>query len=287
MSLRARRIVSRALALRAASLVVPASASALTASGSPGGAGLPGGGGGSSGGAPLGGLAPTGPPHKIPPPPSKHARGRWLGGVTITEYWPAPERWFQGRLVRAPGLPGTYPIDWLYSATGISMEGEGLGLNGSLYHIASLGDGGWVTQAGVPTSPSDGWAAGPPYWRAGGYWTDRSGGVTFPLRKRGRWSAGRGLRYVPLPGVSFARGPSLPLRFYQSIAVDPSVIPLGSRVYIPAYRRDGHGGWFIAQDTGGAISGAHVDVYRTPPASPADSGQDLTGQRVFVVAPRH
>ena len=83
-----------------------------------------------------------------------------------------------------------------------------------------------------------------------------------------------------------AGGPSSPLRYYQSIAVDPGVIPLGSRVFIPAYRGDGHGGWFIAQDTGGAVTGRHIDVYRPPPASPSVAGQDLTGQRVLVIKPR-
>ncbi len=238
-----------------------------------------------TGGAPVGGLAPN---HlsrgKIPPPPGKNAGGTWLTGVTITEYWPAPERWFVGRLVSAPGLSGKHRIDWLYSAMGVSMEGDGIGLDGRRYHIDNLGDGGWVTSSGASTSPSDGWAAGSPFWRAGGYWRNRSGGVTFPLQAGG-WYAGVGRSYVPLPGVSFAAGPSLPLKYYQSIAVDPSVIPLGSRVYIPAYRRDGHGGWFTAQDTGGAINGRHVDVYRTPPPSPNDGGQYLTGQRLFVVAP--
>lgn len=233
-----------------------------------------------------GGLAPGQHPRRhIPPPPSKHAKGRWLRGVTITEYWPAPERWFVGRPVKAPGLPGRHRIDWLYSALGVSMQGEGVGLDGRTYHISSLGSGGWVTARGRPTSPFDGWAAGAPFWRAGGYWKNRSAAVTFPLL-RGGWYAGRGRRYVPLPGVSFARGPSLPLRFYQSIAVDPSVIPLGSRIYIPSYRHDGYGGWFVAQDTGGAINGRHVDVYRSPPASPAASGRYLTSQRVFVIRPR-
>jgi 3D (Asp-Asp-Asp) domain-containing protein len=166
------------------------------------------------------------------------------------------------------------------------MQGEGLGLDGRLYHIAQIGNGGWVTAAGSPTSAADGWSAGAPYWRAGGYWSNRSGAVTYPL-ERGGWSAGRGRRYVPLRNVSFAVGPSLPLRFYRSIAVDPGVIPLGSRVYIPAYAHDGYGGWFIAQDTGGAINGRHVDVYRSPPPSPADTGRFLTSQRVFVVRPKH
>ncbi len=232
-----------------------------------------------------GGLAPVAAPkRKLPRPPSKHSHGRWLGGFTITEYWPAPESWFLGRMVNAPGLTGKYPIDWLYSATGVSMNGEGIGLNGRIYHIDSLGDGGWMTAGGQPTSPLDGWADGPPYWRAGGYWRTRAGAVTFPLAAGG-WSAGPGQKYVPLRGVSFAAGPSLPLRYYQSIAVDPSVIPLGSRVYIPAYRHDRYGGWFIAQDTGGAISGRHIDLYRSPPALPTEGGQHLTGRRIMVIKP--
>lgn len=204
--------------------------------------------------------------------------------MTVTEYWPAPERWFVGRLVRTPGLSGEHRVDWLYSATGVSMQGEGIGLDGRIYHIDALGNAGWVTSAGALTSPADGWSAGSPYWRAGDYWKNRAGRVTFPLQ-RGGWSAGRGLSYVPLRGVTFASGPSLPLHFYRSIAVDPSVIPLGSRVYIPAYRHDGYGGWFIAQDTGGAIGGHHVDVYRWPPASSSNTGNYLTGQRVFVIKP--
>jgi 3D domain len=243
-------------------------------------------GSGGSGGAPIGGLAPNHKPRgKIPRPPSKRDHGKWLSGVTVTEYWPAPERWFVGRLVTAPGLAGRHRIDWLYSAMGMSMEGEGIGLDGRAYHIDSLGDGGWVTVGGARTLATDGWSGGSPYWRAGGYWRNRRGGVTFPLQRRG-WSAGTGRKYVPLRHVSFASGPSLPLHFYQSIAVDPSVIALGSRVYIPAYEHDGYGGWFVAQDTGGAIGGRHVDVYRSPPPSAEDSGQYLTGERAYVIKPR-
>ena len=63
------------------------------------------------------------------------------------------------------------------------------------------------------------------------------------------------------------------------------MIPLGSRVYLPAYRDDGHGGWFVAQDTGGAIAGRHIDVYRPRPPAPGP-GRYLTGQRIYVIAPR-
>jgi hypothetical protein len=218
-------------------------------------------------------------------PSHGRSRGAWLHRVTVTEYWPAPEAWFTGRPVAAPGIPGRHRIDWLYSAAGVSMEGEGLGLDGQLYHLDATGQAGWVTAAGKPTSAADGFAAGAPYWRAGAYWLSRTHAVTFPLAAGG-WSDGRGRRYVPLRGASFARGPALPLRYYQSIAVDPSVIPLGSRVYIPAYRRDGHGGWFVAQDTGGAIRGRHIDVFRAPPATPFGSGAYLLNAKVYVIPPR-
>lgn len=41
----------------------------------------------------------------------------------------------------------------------------------------------------------------------------------------------------------------------RTIAVDPKVIPLGSRVYIDGY------GVFIAEDTGGAIKSNRIDVF--------------------------
>ena len=41
---------------------------------------------------------------------------------------------------------------------------------------------------------------------------------------------------------------------YGIVAVDPDVIPLGSRVYIPGY------GYAVAEDTGGAIVGHKIDV---------------------------
>lgn len=38
------------------------------------------------------------------------------------------------------------------------------------------------------------------------------------------------------------------------VAVDPKIIPLGSRVHVPGY------GWAVAADTGGAIKGKRIDV---------------------------
>ncbi len=107
--------------------------------------------------------------------------------------------------------------------------------------------------------------------------------MTYPLATGG-WSNGAGVRTLDYGGVTFAPGPSLPVRYYHSIAVDPRLIPEGSRVYVPAYRA-ANGGWFVAQDTGGAIKGRHIDVYRPPPASPSDLGRYMTSQRILVIPP--
>jgi 3D (Asp-Asp-Asp) domain-containing protein len=205
-------------------------------------------------------------------------------GVTITEYYPAPERWFNGRRVGAPGLTGTYAVDWLFGAHGLAMEGDGVDRRGRPAHIAQLGSTGWVNAQGRPTLPVclGKWTDGFPAWLRGG-WRNRAGEVTYPLAAGG-WTNGPGVKILDYGGVTFAAGESQPLRYYHSIAVDPRLIPLGSRVYIPAYRNLG-GGWFIAQDTGGAIKGRHVDVYRSPPADSTDYGRYLTDQRILVIPP--
>ena len=210
----------------------------------------------------------------------------WLTGVQVTEYFPAPEKWAVGRAVSTPGLTKKHRIDWLYGGFGLSMEGTGIGLDGKLYHIDSLGKGGWVTRTGKPTL--DGvHDNGPPYWRAGGYWRNSKRGVTFKLLN-GKWTNGVGRRWVPPPrGISFAPGPGTQgLKYWRTIAVDPGLIPLGSRVYIPYYKNvPGANGWFTANDTGGAIDGRHVDVYRPPPANIDDPGRSLVKQRIYVVPP--
>jgi 3D (Asp-Asp-Asp) domain-containing protein len=42
---------------------------------------------------------------------------------------------------------------------------------------------------------------------------------------------------------------------HGTIATDPGVIPLGSKVFVPGY------GWGKAEDTGSAINGLHIDVW--------------------------
>jgi 3D (Asp-Asp-Asp) domain-containing protein len=232
------------------------------------------------------GANPAGGHCKTPPPPPAHPirHRQWLSGVVITEYYSAPERWFTGKLVATPGLPERHKVDWLYSARGVSMEGDGIDRFGRHRHIDNLGSSGWVNAQGQATRPVclGKWSNGSPTWRGGG-WRNANGEVTFPL-EQGGWSNGPGAHDISYGGVTFARGSSLPLHYYRTVATDPRLIPRGSRIYIPAYKGISDG-WFLAQDTGGAIKSRHIDVYRPPPATMSDQGRYMRGQRVLVVPP--
>ena len=231
---------------------------------------------------PSGGCPPGTAPHPLRERPL--TQPRWLNNTVVTEYWPAPERWFVGRPVAAPGLPGPHRVDWLFSARGLPMEGDGVGLDGRRYHFGGPWHLAWVNGAGRPTAPCNTgfWTNGRPVWPAFG-WRNGSGAVTFPLAAGG-WSNGEPARELAPPtNLRFLTGPSRPLHYWRSVAVDPHLIPLGSRVFVPALCATPSRGWLAAADTGGSvISGHHIDVYRPPPATP-DSGRMLTGQRIFVV----
>jgi 3D (Asp-Asp-Asp) domain-containing protein len=231
--------------------------------------------------APAHACGPAPPPKRIRP----ITRPRWLPGTVITEYYPTKEDWFSGKLVSAPGLRGRHRVDWLYSSGGLAMEGQGIGRDGRWYHFAGPYSIGWVNPRGRATTacPDGSWTRGWPAWLSLG-WRNARGAVTFPLGKGG-WSEGRPTRFIPPPpDLRFARGPSRRLTYWRSAAVDPRLIALGSRIFIPAYCSKPGDGWFVAQDTGGAILVRHVDVYRPPPDAEA-SGRMLRGQKVFVVPP--
>jgi 3D (Asp-Asp-Asp) domain-containing protein len=63
------------------------------------------------------------------------------------------------------------------------------------------------------------------------------------------------------------------------VAVDPNVIPLGSKVYIQY--PSGHGEYAVAEDTGGAIKGNRIDIAKTSVAKAQDFG--MKDVKVFVV----
>ncbi len=50
-------------------------------------------------------------------------------------------------------------------------------------------------------------------------------------------------------------------RAYYTVATDPRYYPMGTIFYIPYFANCPNGGWFVAQDTGGAIKGNKLDVY--------------------------
>lgn len=59
------------------------------------------------------------------------------------------------------------------------------------------------------------------------------------------------------------------------IAVDPRVIPLGSRIYVPGY------GWGVAADTGGMIVGNKIDVWKPTAADCYRWGVRTVSIKVF------
>jgi hypothetical protein len=75
------------------------------------------------------------------------------------------------------------------------------------------------------------------------------------------------------------------VRYWESAAVDPSVIPMGSRLFVPAYCDAPTKGWMYAEDVGGAIIGRHIDVFRPPPRARFGLDPALRDQRVFVFPP--
>ncbi len=206
----------------------------------------------------------------------------WVPKMLITEYYPAPEKWFDGIRVPVPGVKRRpSKIDWLYSAKGIAMEGDGIGTDGNRYHVAVTGSNYWLGRDGKKASWSTSNSNRTPFWLSSGLWKNSKKKVTY-LRGDDTWSNGKGKYWIPPKNITFAKGPSRPLTYYRSVAVDPGFIPMGSLVWIGRYSSQNGDGWFKAADTGGAIDGRHLDVYRKPPTRPG-GGNSYSGQRVYVV----
>lgn len=176
--------------------------------------------------------------------------GGWhRGSYLLTYYTVADENRFKAGLeavmqTAATDLvrvgTGSYRRDFLCSARGVATQGTGIASDGRYIKYAS--------------------GAGP----FSGTWFANCDGSDFrqmPVDHRVTGAAGIPLNEIVEPGEG-------------SIAVDPSVIPLRSKVWI-----DELGKWFVAADTGGAIKGAHIDVFV------GRSGRTLGGYSSIYVAP--
>ena len=66
-----------------------------------------------------------------------------------------------------------------------------------------------------------------------------------------------GRSYTVMSSAYCLRGRTASGRYTRHgiVAVDPRLIPLGSKLYVPGY------GWAIAADTGGAIIGHRIDIW--------------------------
>lgn len=148
-------------------------------------------------------------------------------GFQITHYIIADERDASGQMVQAPGIAGKHRQDFLYGARGVPMQGSGETLDGRFVRWDG-GGGGWHNNAGghpdMLNNPSD----------------------------------------ARLSETDAAHGRFADVVANHSIAVDPSVIPGRSRVYIQS--RDGSRvlGERSADDTGGGIKGNHIDNFSGP-----------------------
>jgi hypothetical protein len=137
------------------------------------------------------------------------------------------------------------------------MEGEGIATDGRVYHFAG------------------------PYDLA---WVNARGGVTAPCTAPGFWSNGRPFRLARPRSAQFGPGHARTLAYWKSAAVDPKVIPFGSRIFLHVLCPTPAHGWLVARDTGGAIGGAHIDVYRPPPGT-RSTGPAYRRQPMLVVPP--
>ena len=66
----------------------------------------------------------------------------------------------------------------------------------------------------------------------------------------------------------------------RTIAVDPSVIPLGSKIYIENDPLGGDG-YYIAEDTGSAVKGNIIDIF----ADDGESRSTISSVKVYIVNP--
>ena len=60
----------------------------------------------------------------------------------------------------------------------------------------------------------------------------------------------------------------------RTVAVDPKVIPLGTRLYVESW------GWVVAEDTGGLIKGNKIDIYMDSKTQALEFGRRNVGVKI-------
>lgn len=70
----------------------------------------------------------------------------------------------------------------------------------------------------------------------------------------------------------------------DGVAVDPAVIPLGSRIDVPGITLgiNGNGSWLLADDTGGKIKGTKIDIRFQDHATAKKHGKKKLRVRVWT-----
>ena len=63
---------------------------------------------------------------------------------------------------------------------------------------------------------------------------------------------------------------------WRTAAVDPTVIPYGTKMYIEGY------GWLVAEDCGEAVSGKHIDIAVDTHSQAIDMGTTIGGVWILV-----
>lgn len=169
------------------------------------------------------------------------------------------------------GNPRVSPDEEGWDATVVGVGSRGLGVlpgpGTAVAVLTTITEGTHVRVIGSPRLDRDGrsWylvtgfgATGAIGWSSAEFLTRVEPERTTAVRTSAAAAAPSG-RTLTATLTGYAHGTTTrsgtPVR-WGVVAVDPDVIPLGSRLMI-----DGYDTVFVAEDTGGGVHGAHVDVY--------------------------
>jgi 3D (Asp-Asp-Asp) domain-containing protein len=155
-------------------------------------------------------------------------------------------------------IPYNLKASFLFGGRGVAMQGSGrTGPNGE--YIKYTGGGGYFIRLTGPNAGKnlDGqWIENPDIVRARyahiGI-TDFNGFGNLALRYPDKARYSRTASFTGLTGR--------PLTAWRSLSIDPEFIPLGQKVEVRFKKGDAINSKFVAEDTGSAIKGKHIEIY--------------------------